>query len=177
MREAAAFDLDGTLAGIDVYEAGGQMEIDLVLERAKGVPLFQWDNSRIKKRRELENKYASLPRAQREKNILRDMRLSGEIYAKLIQAAIDIAEQLKSLWDRYQLLHLDIKPANIFYDPNGRSRAIDFGLAKRPAEWQDILQQGLTAGTPLYMSPLVVRGRYDQTADICAFGRMLRDLL
>lgn len=72
----------------------------------------------------------------------------------------------------HNFVHRDIKPEN-FLLQNERADAeikvIDFGLAKRfePGSGQTMLTK---AGTPYYVSPQVLAGKYDEKCDIWSCG-------
>ncbi|HKB01321.1 MAG TPA: protein kinase, partial [Gemmataceae bacterium] len=75
------------------------------------------------------------------------------------------------------LVHRDIKPANILLE-NGveRVKLTDFGLA-RAADDARLTQSGVTAGTPLYMSPEQARGEaVDARSDLFSLGSVLYTL-
>jgi serine/threonine-protein kinase len=70
------------------------------------------------------------------------------------------------------IVHRDIKPENIMLGRTGEVKVADFGLARvysGPAV--DLTQEGVTMGTPLYMSPEQIEGRpLDPRSDIYSFG-------
>lgn len=67
-----------------------------------------------------------------------------------------------------KIIHRDIKPANIMFDKSKEIKFIDFGVAV--AKKDKNAKLGL-AGSPLYMSPEVVKGKnYDWEADIWSLG-------
>jgi len=79
------------------------------------------------------------------------------------------------------VIHRDLKAENIFLVPSNdghwppRTKLLDFGLAKllEPLEGQDLpkTRQGITLGTPYYMSPEQCRGKpVDARSDIYALG-------
>ncbi|MBN1105740.1 MAG: protein kinase [Deltaproteobacteria bacterium] len=67
---------------------------------------------------------------------------------------------------RQGIIHQDIKPANLFVQPNNRVKIMDFGLACAPGTARPALQ-----GTFFYMSPEQVRGEpVDERSDIYSLG-------
>jgi serine/threonine protein kinase len=76
------------------------------------------------------------------------------------------------------VVHLDVKPENIFLVQRTRGRwgvkVVDFGIAKTPLNPR-LNKLGETAGSPLYMAPEVCRGDddVDQRADVYSFGILL----
>jgi serine/threonine-protein kinase len=70
------------------------------------------------------------------------------------------------------IVHRDIKPENILLSPTGEVKIADFGLARvMDPQTVDLTQDGLTVGTPLYMSPEQVEGKpLDHRSDLYACG-------
>lgn len=71
------------------------------------------------------------------------------------------------------IVHRDIKPENILVTAKGEVKVADFGLAQLHdnSEAGSITREGMTLGTPLYMSPEQVNGReLDPRSDIYSFG-------
>lgn len=81
---------------------------------------------------------------------------------------------------RNEMIHRDIKTANILRDSNGNVKIGDFGSAKR---LQKICSQQSTSssfvGTPQYMAPEVVTAKssYGRKADIWSLGCTLLEML
>jgi serine/threonine protein kinase len=74
------------------------------------------------------------------------------------------------------LIHRDVKPANILIDKKGQPRIIDFGLAAREEELAD--GKDRLAGTYPYMSPEQVRRHWiDGRSDTFSLGVVLYELL
>ncbi|MEZ6064321.1 MAG: serine/threonine-protein kinase [Planctomycetaceae bacterium] len=71
------------------------------------------------------------------------------------------------------IVHRDIKPENIMLNKKGEAKVADFGLAQltQGGEKLNLTQEGVTMGTPLYMSPEQVQGiKLDARSDIYSFG-------
>jgi mitogen-activated protein kinase kinase kinase len=86
----------------------------------------------------------------------------------IIVYALQMLEGLAYLHER-RVMHRDIKPENILLDHDGVIKFVDFGAAKviarqgktLAAEHMDTRRGGqnsMAAGTPMYMSPEVIRG-------------------
>jgi len=75
------------------------------------------------------------------------------------------------------LIHRDIKPGNIWVEPDngGRARLLDFGLARDDREGGEHLTvTGAVIGTPAFMAPEQAGGEaLDVRADIFSFGCVL----
>jgi serine/threonine-protein kinase len=71
------------------------------------------------------------------------------------------------------VLHLDLKPANVFITEDGRVKLLDFGLAHLLGS-----SGSRRGGTPAYMAPEQARGEpLDARADVFAFGVALSEAL
>jgi serine/threonine protein kinase len=74
--------------------------------------------------------------------------------------------------------HLDLKPANVLFRPDGNAVLLDFGLSCH-AHYPDLLAEQLrkAVGSPAWIAPEQVVGvRGDPRSDIFAVGVMLYDL-
>mmetsp|Transcript_16118 Transcript_16118/g.13654 ORF Transcript_16118/g.13654 Transcript_16118/m.13654 type:complete len:156 (-) Transcript_16118:463-930(-) len=78
----------------------------------------------------------------------------------------------------FNITHRDLKPENFLYlndDDESPIKVIDFGLSKRGNTTQDVMTT--RAGTPYYISPEVLQGKYDQSCDIWSAGVIMYILL
>jgi mitogen-activated protein kinase kinase kinase ANP1 len=71
------------------------------------------------------------------------------------------------------ILHRDIKPGNILRDRTGKVKLADFGVAKANLSFETVT----VAGTPAYMSPEAVDGKYSVGSDIWSVGCTILELL
>ncbi|MDR7332346.1 bifunctional serine/threonine-protein kinase/universal stress protein [Roseateles asaccharophilus] len=79
---------------------------------------------------------------------------------------------------RQHVVHLDVKPSNIMFRPDGTAVLVDFGLS-RHEQLPDLLEEEFTLpmGTGPYMSPEQVQFvRNDPRSDLFALGVMLYHL-
>ena len=78
------------------------------------------------------------------------------------------------------VVHRDIKPENLLVTPSGEVKVADFGLARvlATADGLDLTQDGMTLGTPLYMSPEQAEGKaVDSRSDLYSLGATVYHLL
>ncbi|MCL2208061.1 MAG: serine/threonine protein kinase [Fibromonadales bacterium] len=73
-------------------------------------------------------------------------------------------------------VHRDLKPGNIMVDFAGRTKLLDFGIAR--VENQDITLPGTIIGTTAYMSPEQVRGETaTELSDVFSLGIIMFEML
>ena len=104
-------------------------------------------------------------------------RLSPAILLEIGQqlcAGLDHAHALEEDGQSVHLVHRDLKPSNIFVSREGVSKIMDFGIAKATTHYYNTTEDGMTKGTPAYMSPEQVSARpIDHRSDIFALGTLL----
>lgn len=94
--------------------------------------------------------------------------------AKVIQLATQLAQGLAAAHEQ-QVLHLDLKPANLMIDRRGDLKISDFGLAQLSSTAE---RDRRVAGTPAYMAPEQVFGEgVSARTDIFAFGLIVYEML
>lgn len=110
----------------------------------------------------------------------------GRVFPRLDEARVwkvmaELSAGLRFIHDA-SVIHLDLKPANIFVTGEGRLKIGDFGMASvwpRPApNAEGVLptpQQTKKAGferegDKLYLAPEVLQGRYGKAADVFSLG-------
>jgi eukaryotic-like serine/threonine-protein kinase len=89
-----------------------------------------------------------------------------------------LARAMHAAHDR-DLVHLDLKPANILFGADGTLKITDFGLARR-LDGAGQAASGDVMGTPSYMPPEQAAGQAHDvgpTADVYSLGAILYDLL
>ena len=86
--------------------------------------------------------------------------------ACLIQALEDVHAQ--------NVIHKDVKPANLVFDRDGYLRLTDFGVS-RPQQFNNSHQR---AGTVGYMAPEVIcRQNHGKVSDVFAIGVMVHEFM
>jgi hypothetical protein len=109
-----------------------------------------------------------------------------------LRVGLQVSEALEAAHAR-GVVHRDLKPANIVVAPDGKTKVLDFGLAKgfeadatstshSPSLSPTVTSAGTVAGvilgTAAYMSPEQARGKpLDKRTDIWSFGCVLYECL
>ncbi|WP_433935325.1 serine/threonine-protein kinase PknK [Sorangium cellulosum] len=104
-----------------------------------------------------------------------------------LRSALDVALAVLSCLQAVHergLVHVDLAPENVFLEPGGGVRLLDFGLSQRergvvchPAD-SVLTTLGAMLGAPEYASPERLRAEpIDARADLYAFGALLFELL
>ena len=97
-----------------------------------------------------------------------------------IDEAIDIVIQIAQGLEeahKHQIIHRDVKPANILIATSGVVKILDFGLAKL-AGHTVLTKSGSTVGTAAYMSPEQARGEIvDARTDMWSLGVLLYEMV
>lgn len=79
---------------------------------------------------------------------------------------------------RHQIIHRDVKPANIMITRAGAVKVMDFGIARALGDSQNVTQTAAVIGTAQYLSPEQARGEaVDARSDVYAAGCVLFELL
>merc|ERR1719156_358721 len=113
----------------------------------------------------------------------------GELFDRIIetghftevQAAIVMQQILRGIFYMHEikLTHRDLKPENFLFTTKENIekthlKVIDFGLACKFTDGQVLTTK---AGTPYYVAPQVLAGKYDQSADLWSCGVIMYVLL
>ncbi len=114
------------------------------------------------------------------------LRQTGFTTRQVIDIGAQIADALAVAHDA-GISHRDLKPENVILTPDGRTKILDFGLAKfvqppepgvKPENVSTLTNPGSPMGTPGYMSPEQARGQFsDPRTDFFSLGTMLYEML
>jgi serine/threonine-protein kinase len=118
-------------------------------------------------------------------------RVEGESLDKLIysNAPLSMPDRLRIVAEvcsalgyahRSNVIHRDVKPANIFVQPDGTAKLLDFGIARLEKRDQvmRLTRKGDIVGTVPYMAPERIRNEeVDGRSDIFAAGVVLYQLI
>ncbi|KAL7513374.1 hypothetical protein ACHAXN_010425 [Cyclotella atomus] len=118
-------------------------------------------------------------------HIVTDKYTGGELFDKIIEnttkdgcfSEVKSARIIKSILEAVaylhanEIVHRDIKPENILFESNDEDSAIkliDFGLSRRHQRGQALMTNPV--GTAYYMSPELLKGKYDKSCDVWSVG-------
>lgn len=97
-----------------------------------------------------------------------------------LEDAVRIASQIASALEaahEKNIVHRDIKSANIMFTKKGDAKVLDFGLAQT-AQSTKLTRMGSTLGTIAYMSPEQARGEeVDRRTDLWSLGVVLYEMI
>ncbi|CAM9619988.1 unnamed protein product [Chrysoparadoxa australica] len=132
--------------------------LDSFIDNSDLVIVFEWAAAGDLKRQ---------VRKAQERQMLFEERVIWKYFSQICQAIGYMHE--------CRIMHRDLKPANIFLTLEGQVKVGDLGLGRSMSE--HTLEAHSKVGTPLYMSPEVLRGDgYDWKSDVWSLGCMLYEL-
>ncbi|TCK27468.1 Stk1 family PASTA domain-containing Ser/Thr kinase [Pseudonocardia endophytica] len=96
---------------------------------------------------------------------------------RVVEVMADVCAAL-DFSHRHQIIHRDVKPANVMINRAGAVKVMDFGIARALGEGQNVTQTAAVIGTAQYLSPEQARGEsVDARSDVYAAGCVLYELL
>lgn len=115
--------------------------------------------------------------------------LSGDPLDRLIQSTqpqtlpfkLKVVEQVcyaLGYAHRNDMIHRDVKPANVIVQPDGVAKLLDFGIARQEKNDGRLTRTGSVIGTIQYMAPERLKdGPFDGRSDIFSLGVLMFQLL
>lgn len=100
-------------------------------------------------------------------------------YIQVLQMSLQICEILQYAHSK-GIVHRDLKPDNIFVEPGGRVKLLDFGLARmtKNTNLSALTKQGTALGTCSYMAPEQAAGKEaDERSDLYSLGIILYEFI
>jgi serine/threonine-protein kinase len=98
-------------------------------------------------------------------------------WARVVSLALPIADALRAA-HKQDLIHRDVKPANIMMPQEDWPLLTDFGLVKIPDAEEALTMTGVIIGTPSYIAPEQALGqKADLRADIYSLGVIMFEMI
>jgi serine/threonine protein kinase len=116
------------------------------------------------------------------KTLSQVLALRNEALAAPVAAAVahEICLALQHAHER-SVVHRDLKPDNVFWEPNGRIVLVDFGIAKaisKDASAVDLTKASEVLGTPYYLAPeIILRTGMSPRVDLFSLGALMHFLV
>jgi calcium-dependent protein kinase len=120
-------------------------------------------------------------------HIIMEYCTGGELFEKVIKKTLFDEESVRSILFKISsaihhchsidIVHRDLKPENILFENNSEFsdiKIIDFGLSRKIFSGDDLKS---IVGSPFYVAPEVLKGRYDNKCDIWSIGVLAYSLL
>jgi len=103
---------------------------------------------------------------------------SSVSWQEAVRLVITIGEALEYA-HKHNLIHRDVKPANVLITENGQPMLTDFGVAKLfdTDTAADLTGTGMGVGTPEYMAPEQWQGEVSVQTDVYSLGIVLYELV
>jgi O-acetyl-ADP-ribose deacetylase (regulator of RNase III) len=139
------------------------------------VRVYHFEPGNHQQRSYLVMEYVSWPSGEKW---IADAGMSGLPVRPVVDVGAHVCRAVAYAHSR-NLLHLDIKPSNLFVDPGGEQAKLgDFGLAC-VSNAQGSAMQARPVGTPAYMAPeqLELGAKVTSATDVYQLGATLWDLL
>lgn len=98
--------------------------------------------------------------------LTKEKKLSEERTAHIFSQMVDAVYFLHGL----NMVHCDLKPENFVFEsklPDARLKLIDFGMCKF-IKWRKYYSR--MQGTPYYVAPEILKGRYNEACDVWSLG-------
>ena len=107
---------------------------------------------------------------------LESLLLTGSTFPldRVCAIGIEVCDALEHAHSR-NVVHRDVKPANVLLQENGQAKVTDFGVAYLAKS--TLTKPGQSPGTPSYMSPEQIEGKpVDGRSDLFSLGAVLYEL-